>query len=364
MPDHTTPPTRGQHPADPTVGGHLAATHIMIGDIGVFAGDWTAYDHHGRTRHPVGFVGRLDAQRGYDGQYAVFSCERDVAEAIVADQERLRDETRRRLHGDGLRGPALDAELDLVCAPLYFDGDEIILDERRVHGDADGISRICPDADGRYTICGWVWDWRAVDPADCARIAGTPPTPAQQPARIPLRHSPLHVPHDRLTVTSLDELPTDRGVAFTAALRLDGTRIGVIHNEGRGGGTWLSYHDPARFSRRDLDEYVRGCRYRRQPTDEETVLDRLVTEYDLTRRISALPAGAFLARSVDDDGDSCGDFVVFTGLDRPRQPAAWTSLATYLATVEATFSTHWQVWLDGAWHRVPDPTETAGPDTR
>ncbi|WJK33152.1 hypothetical protein [Solwaraspora sp. WMMA2065] len=370
MSDHhgRAPDTRQPSEPYPAVSGdHLAPRHVMVGDLGVFAGDWAAYDHNGRTRYPTGFVGRLDAQRGRDGQYAVFSCDRSVAEAIIAEQERLRDDTRRRLTAEGLRGPDLDAEVDLVCAPLYFAGDEIIMDERLVHGEADGLSRICPDADGRYTICAWVWEWRSVDPADCDRVAGTPPTPARQPARIPLTHSPLHVPHDRLTVTSLHERLTANGVAFTATLRLDGTPVGTVENEGDGRGTWLRHHDPARFSRHDMHEYVRGCRYRRQPTDEETVLDRLITEHDLTRRIAALPAGTILTRSVDDDGDFCGDLAIVesrTGPDRLDQPAAWTSLANHLATVETSpHSTHWQVWRDGAWQQLPDPT-TARPGRR
>ncbi|MFY1673999.1 hypothetical protein ACN27G_29270 [Plantactinospora sp. WMMB334] len=366
MPDHENRArtARQAEEAHPTTSDkHLAPHHVMVGDLGVFAGDWAAYDQHGRTRYPTGFLGRLDAQRGRDGQYAVFSCDRDVAEAIVAEQERLRDETRQRLTAEGLRGPDLDAEVDLAYAPLRFEGDEIVMDERRVHGGADGLSRICPDADGRYTICAWQWEWRTVDPADCDRVVGTPPTAAEQPARIPLVHSPLHVPHDRLSVTSLDERETYNGVAFSATLCLDGTPVGAIENEGNGGETWLRHHDPARFSWRDMHEFVLGCRYLRQPTDEEKLLDRLVTEYDLARQIAALPPDTTLARSVDDDGDCCGDVVTLESLhrlDRPDQAAAWTNLARYLSTVKRSFfATHWQVWLNGAWKRVPALAATA-----
>lgn len=350
-------------PPTTTASDHLDAVNIMIGDAGLFAGDWAAYDQHGRTRHPVGFVGRLDAFRGREGRYAVFSCDRVVAEAIVAEQERLRDETRERLRAEGLRGSDLDAELDLAYAPLRFEGDEIVLDERLVHGEADGVSRICPSPGGRYVIFGWRWEWQTVDPADCDRIVGTPPTAAEQSARIPLIHSPLHVPHDRLTVTSLTESLTYNGVAFNATLCLDGTPVGVIQNEGNGGETWLPPHDPARFSWHDMHEFALRCRYRRQPTDEETVLNRLVTEYDLARRIAALPPNTILARSVDDDGDYCGDVVTLeslNGLDHFDQPEAWIGLATYLATFKTSaFSRHWQVWLRGTWHRVPAVTAIA-----
>ncbi|PZG13457.1 hypothetical protein C1I95_23680 [Micromonospora craterilacus] len=329
----------------------------MIGDVGVFAGEWAAYDHLGEIRYPTGFIGRLDALRGREDRYAVFSCDRNTAEAIVAEQERLREETRQRLRADGRRGEDLAVELDLAYAPLYFADDEIVLDERRVHGEADGLSRICPDGDGRYTICGWQWEWRIVDPADCDRLVGTPPTAAEQPTRIPLRHSPLHVPHHRLTVTSLEETVSYTGVPFTATLCLDGTPVGRIENEGKG--TWLRHHDPARFSRRDMHEFVLGCRFRRRPTVEETVLDRLVTEYKLEYRLTALSPNSILARTVNADGEFCGDVVDLesvSGLGRFDRADGWADLAGVLVTFPTRpSSVAWQAWHRGRWRPVPAP---------
>ncbi|MFI9643544.1 hypothetical protein ACIG87_26415 [Micromonospora sp. NPDC051925] len=358
MPDQNNPaPGCPSAPELHTAGGdHLAAAHIMIGDVGVFAGEWSAYEHHGRNRHRTGFVGRLDAQRGRNGRYAVFSCDRDIAEEIVAEQERLRDETRQRLRAAGLRGPDLDAELDLAYAPMRFDGDDIVLDERGVHGNAEGLSRICPDAEGRYVICGWRWEWQAVDPADCDRVAGTPPAASAQPARIPLVHSRLHVPHHRLAVTSLTESTTHDGV-FTATLCLDGAPVGVIDNYLGEGQTRLRHHDPVRFSAGDLRDFVAGCRFQRQPTDTETVLDRLVAEYELATQIATLPANGILARTVDADGDFCGTIVALeslTGLDQFDQPAKWAGLAVYLMTFDTgSCCAGWQVWLGDTWHPVP-----------
>ncbi|WBB78575.1 hypothetical protein O7606_20455 [Micromonospora sp. WMMD882] len=361
MPDQNNPaPDRDSGPESHAVaaGDHLAAAHIMIGDVGVFAGDWGAYEHHGRNRHRTGFVGRLDAQRGRDGRHAVFSCDRDVAEEIVAEQERLRDEIRQRLRAAGLRGPDLDAELDLAYAPLRFDGDDVVLDERGVHGDAEGLSRICPDAEGRYAIRGQRgrWEWQAVDPADCDRVAGTPPTASAQPARVPLRHSRLHVPHRRLSVTSLTDSATHDGV-FTATLCLDGTPVGVIDNYLDEGKTRLRHHDPTRFSEGDLREFVAGCRFRREPTDTETVLDRLVAEHELDTQIATLPANGILARTVDADGDFCGAVAALeslTGLDQFDQPATWAGLAVYLMTFDtSSCCAGWQVWLGDTWRPVP-----------
>jgi hypothetical protein len=50
---------------------HLGIEHIMIGDIGVFAGDWACYEHDGDTRYPTGFVGTLTA---YDGTRSCHRC--------------------------------------------------------------------------------------------------------------------------------------------------------------------------------------------------------------------------------------------------------------------------------------------------
>ncbi|GGK31410.1 hypothetical protein GCM10010124_25200 [Pilimelia terevasa] len=143
---------------------------LRIGEEGIFAGDWAlTYDPAtGRHRVPVGFPGLLiDWWNGF----AVWSCSRPVAEAVVADQQCLRDQVTHTLTGQGLTGTALRAELDLQAAPMVWDGADIIVDQTRLHGPADGLSRISPDQRGRYVICGWRWTWTLVDPTDCDRVA-------------------------------------------------------------------------------------------------------------------------------------------------------------------------------------------------
>ncbi|MEJ3741761.1 hypothetical protein WEI85_00465 [Actinomycetes bacterium KLBMP 9797] len=143
-----------------------------IGKAGVFAGDWAWQDRDGEVRIPVGFIGiLLDWWNGF----AVFSCDRDVAEAIVADQRRLREEHRRYLEAEGVTGSDLAAQLDEAFAPMTFEADAIVLDERAAYGEEDGISRIAPDEHGRYVVNGWRWTWQIVDPSDCDQIAGTIP---------------------------------------------------------------------------------------------------------------------------------------------------------------------------------------------
>jgi hypothetical protein len=120
------------------------------------------------------------------------------------------------------------------------------------------------------------WCWEAVDPADCDRIAGDLPAPGEQQQFALLTHTPgMRIPHDRLKVTALQQMPTANGVAFTATLALDGQPVGTIGNDGNGGPTAL--HSPnSLFGWRSMQSYLAGCRYLGEPASEERVLDALV----------------------------------------------------------------------------------------
>ncbi|MDT5025773.1 MAG: hypothetical protein QOE61_2199 [Micromonosporaceae bacterium] len=153
---------------------HLHPDLLRIGGVAVFAGGWAWVEGPNGLRIPVGFVGTfIDTWNGW----AVFACTRQVAEAIVAEQERVRGQERHRLAAAGLAADELDARVDDI-APMRFDGDEIVVDERRNYGE-DGVSRIGPGDDGRYVVNGWSWTWTAVDPAACDRITGTLPVYGQ-----------------------------------------------------------------------------------------------------------------------------------------------------------------------------------------
>lgn len=168
---HTEPSP--SEPTDPPLSASATPTRIDIGDRGVFAGDWTCYERDGVWRFPVGFVGTLvDWWNGW----AVFTCTRDVAEAIVAQQQQLRDAERRRLHESGLSGQELAESLDETIGSMHWDGEDIIVDEAAQYGPDHGISRISPDPDGLYNVNGWRWTWQVVNPADCDSVAGTLPS--------------------------------------------------------------------------------------------------------------------------------------------------------------------------------------------
>ncbi|MBU8857756.1 MULTISPECIES: DUF4314 domain-containing protein [unclassified Micromonospora] len=163
---------------------HVYPDAVRVGGPGVFAGDWAATpDADGQARFPVGFAGTLiDWWNGW----AVFRCTRQVAEAIVADQQTHRDRYRRHLLDGGATDSDADRQVDESLGRMWFDGDVIVADDSRVQGDPDAVDRISPDADGQYVVMGWNWTWQAVHPYDCDRIAGTIPDPPPTTGRVSL----------------------------------------------------------------------------------------------------------------------------------------------------------------------------------
>ncbi|MEH0985872.1 hypothetical protein [Micromonospora sp. CPCC 205556] len=134
---------------------HLRPDRVRLGVPGVFAGDWAwAPNAAGELRIPVGFVGTLvEVWNGW----AVLTCTRDVAEAIVAEQQAARDRYRRQLVAQGVTGADADRMVDESLARLRFDGKVIVADESAVRDDPDAVARIAPDADGRYAVMGRAW---------------------------------------------------------------------------------------------------------------------------------------------------------------------------------------------------------------
>src|SRR5436305_554370 len=139
---------------------HLRPERIRIGSIGVFAGYWAwTPNAEGAMRIPVAFVGTLiDRWNGW----AVFACTREVAQAIVADQQQQREQLRRDLAEQGVPEEDLDRRVDESMATLAFDGDTIVADQRVMSEDPEAIDRIGPRPDGRYVVMGWNWCWEAV----------------------------------------------------------------------------------------------------------------------------------------------------------------------------------------------------------
>jgi hypothetical protein len=337
---------------------HLHPDRLRIGGVGVFAGDWAWVEGPNGPRIPVGFVGSfIDTWNGS----AVFACTREVAEAIVAEQERLRGQERDHLAALGLTSEELDTQVDDI-PPMYFDGDEIVVDERRNYGE-DGVSRIGPGDDGRYVVSGW--SWTAVDPTACDRIAGTMPAYGQHQEFVMLTHSPMRVPHDRLAVTAVRYRQTHHGVAYTADVTLDGRPAGTIDKAGPGA-TTMFHPSGDRFGWRDLEQFVAGCRWQGTPAQEARVLQALVNEHDLGEAVNAAQALGRRAIRLLDDGDTVA---TYTSEQVPEGFPARLALAAHLTATEGPDHPYltvfrWQFWTGRHWADLAIPITTTGTDSQ
>jgi hypothetical protein len=327
---------------------HLHPDNVRIGSIGVFAGDWAFTGEPPRI--PVGFVGTLVDR--WD-KSAVWRCTREVAEAVVAEQHRLRQAERARLVELGQSGAALDRSVDEYRPPVWFDGDDLVLDETAQYGEP-AVDRQSPGEDGRYCPMGFHWTWIAVDPADCDRIVGALPALGEHREFVLATHQPLRMPHDRLTVTAVNPMPTSDGIAYTATLRLDGQPVGTVEHTGDGS---TVFHPAGHgLGRADLDVFVDGCRWRGRAASEGTVLQALVAEYEITAQTAAAEADG-LALIVLRDGD---EHVVSTDyrLGRSHVGAGGMQMLAMRLTAAAAerypdqAQFVWQVWTGDRWRLI------------
>ena len=149
---------------------HLHPDRVGIGAVGVFSGEWAATaDGH---RYATGYVGTLIGR--WNG-WAVFTCTRQVADAIVADHEQQRRQLRDELRDGGVPKAQLDHDVDAELARLTFDGDVLVADLSALQDDPEAIERVHPDTGGRYVVMGRIWCWEPVDPYACDRIVGDTP---------------------------------------------------------------------------------------------------------------------------------------------------------------------------------------------
>lgn len=322
----------------------LHPDHVRIGRAGIFALDMNyTTDTAGQPRLPVGFIGVLiDVWNGW----AVFRCTRDVADAIITDQRRARDTERARLTATAMTGEEVEATLNETIPDMYWDGDDVVTDNRAGHGDTDAFTRSSPDEHGHYVINGWDWTWTPVDPADCDRVAGTAPALGDEIAFIPLLHTDMTVPPASPHVRDLHTRQTPTGTASLVTLCRDGAAVAVIETDAAG--------DPIRlygsraFTAADLTEFINHCRLRgRTPTGNE-VLRALVDEYQITAILEfTLNRGGTLARQRDRNGETVTEIVV---IPEPSDPSRRSALATQvLRDYPHPRGIEWQIWRRGAW---------------
>lgn len=174
-----------------------------------------------------------------------------------------------------------------------------------VIGDVAALAQATVIAGTAADLAAWLAPFAGQLPAAVTRTVVPPRTTAPQPggdepsavgvdADLPsvaelvtLPHTGVQVPDPTLRVSSLRQLPTPDGVAYTATLRRGRTPVGTIHNEGMGGAT--SYHPSAGspFGSRQLAAFVAASRTADgRPISEEQLLEHWVTEYEHDKEIT------------------------------------------------------------------------------
>ncbi|WP_430788142.1 hypothetical protein [Actinoplanes sp. G11-F43] len=316
---------------------HLHPERLRVGAAGVFAGSWSWRTcPFGTRRIPAGFVGTQRELR-LDGR-AVFACTRQVAEAIVADQHRLRVFWRDELLNLGIRPQACAEAVDRLPT-MRFDGDLLVVDKTGVSGGPDTTRRIAPDDDGEYVVMGGAWNWRAVDPHDCDRIVGEVPAPGDQQRFVPLPHAPgMQVPHDRFRLSMLSRWPARGGTAYVAALLLDGQRIGTVGDDATGAGHELLMSDAAGTAA--WSAYVAASRHDGRRVDQQMLATAVAVEAAM---------GNTLLRLVDDAG---------TTLALRPIPAPVSGRDLEQALTAPPAGGRWRIWTGHAWDTLPDLSPT------
>jgi hypothetical protein len=333
---------------------HLTQDRVRIGGIGVFAGDWAWYRDDGdRDRIRVGFVGLLiDTWNGW----AVFSCTRSVAEAIVADHGRMRAEMRADEIARGLSEPDAAATVDASVSAMWFDGDTIVVDQRTVDQDPDSIERIAVRDDGSWVVMGWNWCWTVVEPGDCDTIIGELPDPDGQQQYVALTHvSGVRVPHDRLRVVASTPVDGNRNVVAYALA--DGPNIvGEIVDDRRIGAREVRAWDA------DVAAMMRGfaeqCRHFGQSMTLPQVIDALIQEYDLAQQAAhADSVGGTLIRLLDDEWRVRHVEMVIA--PRPQRREALRELVRQRADI--TGGRTWERWTGREWIHLATVTSDTTP---
>ncbi|GAA3449660.1 DUF4314 domain-containing protein [Dactylosporangium matsuzakiense] len=338
---------------------HLHPDNVTFGSVGVFSGDWN--DAGVMAAHPLtaGYVGTLvDRWNGW----AVFTCTRPVAEAIVTDQQQVRDAYRADLAAAGVPAADLDRQTDETYTRLSWDGDVIVADSRTLHDDPQAIERIGPDEQGRYVVMGRSWCWEAVDPYHCARIVGDLPDPDASQEWVLLTHTPYtRVGPAPYTIGGLVGMGTSHGLA--GALRYDAAPVAAV----LGVTAFTSAVPAARLAattgRFDADgwlAFVAVARRCGEPMTEAAVLDALAEDALLGMEVAAAAAaGGTVARLLDDTGTILDLAQIHPA---PANLEAVSALRGRLRTARRDpRGVEWQYWNGRAWRHLTSTAAAAHP---
>lgn len=180
-----------------------------------------------------------------------------------------------------------------------------------------------------------------------------------------LLHSGLQVPAPHpYAVTGYSGHRTPDGVAYTATLRKDGRIIGTIENSGHGGPTTFYPKDRATYGYDELNAWVAQCRDADgNAAYPESVLEDLVTEYEIGREVAKLAkVGRTMLRLMDyfwgsDDRPIGAPFMSNSATaTAPRTEALRASLRDSVVARYGIGSEYgwWQIWTGEAWEDLTE----------
>lgn len=193
-----------------------------------------------------------------------------------------------------------------------------------------------------------------------------PSTPTDLPADPPadltaLPHSGLHVPDATVRVSSLRQLETPHGVAFTAVLRRGRQRVGAISNDGRGGETYFTPDQPRTFGFAEINAFAAACRDGHgEPCSTEQVLNDLVDEYDSGRMVTRDAArgrvtARLLAPLFDDSTRVYATDVCAVRASSTEPPHRAQIARAVFAARPPQPGERWQLWTGARWEDLADP---------
>lgn len=162
-----------------------------------------------------------------------------------------------------------------------------------------------------------------------------------------LPHTEITLPTP-VTVAGYDQLEMASGVAYTTTLHINGTHVGTIENDGRGGDTWLRTTNAHRPAWKAL---IKGARNRHgDPMDEEELCERLVDEADLQQQFDRRQSAGQLPVRLEAHGQPVGisgmPGVHALGLTPDNAPYRFERARMPEQIMRA------DVWVEGRWVQI------------
>lgn len=181
---------------------------------------------------------------------------------------------------------------------------------------------------------------------------------------IRLPHTGLHVPDDSLSVAAYRQHQTRDGIAFTASLRVNCKKVGLIENDGHGGETGFFPDYPTSYGSRQIKAYAAQCRTEQgDPVIVEQLLEKLVDERQTAKWVADCDRKGQLALRMMDHSLVGEDNLPIAGFppdslqmmssNKPANEAQTKALAEeLLAKYPPSVHGWWQMWNGTGWHDI------------